>query len=177
MNEGARLTEFSRSTIVTSSQRGNESTFPLGGEHELSSQMGQMGLCIPVIDVIEKDMLLRSLLVEWLTAEGYRVNVANGVNACGRDPEAAVVAATDQSTAQLLIVDVFMPRGHGVERLRSARVAHPGVPVIAISGQFDRGIGAAGAAAAALDVDRVVAKPFGREAMLDAVRSLIGRPG
>jgi DNA-binding response OmpR family regulator len=130
-----------------------------------------------VIFVIEEDRLLRSLLVEWLTAEGYRVNVANGADTAMPGAGGAAVSTSDQSKVQLLIVDVFMPRGHGVERLRTARCAHPGVPVIAISGQFDPGIGAAGAAAAALNVDRVVAKPFEREAMLDAVRSLIGRPG
>jgi DNA-binding response OmpR family regulator len=130
---------------------------------------------MPVIFLIEEDVLLRSLLVEWLTAEGYRVDVGRSVDTGAAD--AATSATSDLSKVELLIVDVFMPRGHGIERLRSARLAHPGVPVIAISGQFSPGIGAAGAAAAALNVDRVVAKPFEREVMLDAVRSLIGTPG
>jgi DNA-binding response OmpR family regulator len=118
------------------------------------------------IVVIEEDPLLRSLLIEWLAAEGYRVTREHaGVARAGAAPQ-----------AQLLIVDVFMPRGRGIEHLRSARRAHPGVPIIAISAQFRPSVGSAGAAADALSVDRVVAKPFQREVMLDAVRSLIGRP-
>jgi DNA-binding response OmpR family regulator len=120
------------------------------------------------IVVIEEDALLRSLLIEWLTAEGYPVR---GSEAGGRR-----AATTTAPEPQLLIVDVFMPLGRGTERLRSACKEHPGVPVIAISGQFRPGVGSAGAAAEALRVDRVVAKPFAREVMLDAVRSLIGTP-
>ena len=81
----------------------------------------------PLISLIEDDVLLRSLLVEWLIADGYRVDF--------------------------------------------------GVPIIAISGQFNPGVDATGGAAAALNVGRVIAKPFEREAMLHAVRSLIARPG
>jgi two-component system chemotaxis response regulator CheY len=73
-----------------------------------------------------------------------------------------------------VIVDVYMPRALGVERLRSARRAYPGVPIIATSGQFRAGLDCAGSTAQALGVDRVIAKPFGRNALLDAVRSVIG---
>jgi DNA-binding response OmpR family regulator len=120
------------------------------------------------IVVIEEDPLLRSLLIEWLAAEGYRVTREHA--------GAARAGAAAAPKAQLLIVDVFMPRGRGIEHLRSARRAHPGVPIIAISAQFRPSVGSAGTAADALSVDRVVAKPFEREVMLDAVRSLIGRP-
>jgi len=125
------------------------------------------------IVVIEDDALLRSLLVEWLMSEGYRVDAADTFEAA---MPGAGVAPSEDAKPRLLIVDVFMPRGRGIERLRSARSAYPGVPIVAISGQFRPGVGATGAAAEALSVDRVVAKPFEREAMLDAVRSLIGRP-
>ena len=118
--------------------------------------------------VVDDDLHVGQAISVWLAALGFRVATADG--------GVTGLVALDNATFDLMIVDVFMPRGHGIERLRSARMAHPGVPIIAISGQFDPGIGAAGAAAAALHVDRVVAKPFEREAMLDAVRSLIGRP-
>jgi DNA-binding response OmpR family regulator len=114
------------------------------------------------IVIIEHDSLMSSLLAEWLAAEGYRVD---GVDDNGQTPP-----------ADLVIVDVYMPRGLGVERLRSARRAHPGVAIIAISGQFRAGVDCAGPTARALGVDRVIAKPFGRKALLDAVRSVIGLP-
>ena len=62
------------------------------------------------------------------------------------------------------------------ERLRAARHTYPDVPIIAISGQFRAGLDGAGSAAQALGVDRVIAKPFGRKALLDAVRSVIAQP-
>jgi len=117
---------------------------------------------MPVVVIIEDDELMRSLLSEWLTAEGYRVDaVAHGH---GRP----------SGPADLVIVDVYMPRHLGVERLCSARMAYPGAPIIAVSGQFRADVDGAGSAANALGVDRVIAKPFGREALLREVRSVIG---
>ena len=116
------------------------------------------------IVIIEDDPLMRSLLAEWLTAEGYCVESVAGDNA---QPSPSV---------DLVIVDVYMPRCLGVERLRSARRTYPGVPIIASSGQFRAGLDCAGPAAQALGVERVMAKPFSRETLLDAVRSLIGLP-
>ena len=114
------------------------------------------------IVIIEDDPLMRSLLAEWLTAEGY------GVESVAGDK------ARPSPSVDLVIVDVYMPRWLGVERLRSARRAYPGVPIIASSGQFRAGLDCAGPAAQALGVERVMAKPFSRETLLDAVRSVIG---
>ena len=114
------------------------------------------------IVIIEDDPLMRSLLAEWLTAEGYGVESVAGDKAQPSPP------------VDLVIVDVYMPRWLGVERLRSARRTYPGVPIIASSGQFRAGLDCAGPAAQALGVERVMAKPFSRETLLDAVRSVIG---
>ena len=113
------------------------------------------------IVIIEDDPLMRSLLAEWLTAEGY------GVESVAGDK------APPSPSVDLVIVDVYMPRCLGVERLRSARRTYPGVPIIASSGQFRAGLDCAGPAAQALGVERVMAKPFSRETLLDAVRSVI----
>jgi len=113
------------------------------------------------IVIIEDDALMHSLLAEWLTADGYRV--------CSGEFEPV-------SHAELVIVDVFMPRHLGVELLRAARAAYPRVPIIAISGHFCPGVRSAGPAAEALGVERVIAKPFGREAFLEVVRSVVGAP-
>ena len=114
--------------------------------------------------IIDDDVLMRGLVVEWLTAAGYRVS---GV--ASYPPQVG-------TPADLVIVDVYMPRHLGVERLASARNAYPGVPIIAVSGQFWPGVGLEGRAAQALGVDRVVAKPFCREELLHAVRSVLGEP-
>ena len=114
--------------------------------------------------LIEHDALMRSLLAEWLTAEGYCI--------CGSECATADSAAA----ADLVIIDVYMPREAGLEQVRRARTAHPYTPIIAVSGQFRRGLPCTGTAAQALGVERTVAKPFSRETLLDAVRSLIGPP-
>ncbi len=116
------------------------------------------------IVIIEDDALMRSLLVEWLTAEGYAV----GTDA-GGEPDAGGAAA-------LVILNLYMPRQVGTSRLDAARRAYPGVPIVAISGQFSAGVHCAGATARTLGVEGVIAKPCTREALLDAVRSLIATP-
>ena len=116
------------------------------------------------IVIIEQDPFMRSLLSEWLTADGYRVH------AVGEDD------GESHSDADLLIVDLYMPRHLGAGRLRSAKHTYPGVPIIAVSAQFHAGLDCAGPIAQSLGVDRVIAKPFGRDALLHAVQSMIGAP-
>jgi len=116
------------------------------------------------IVIIEEDPLMRSLLAEWLSAEGYRVHAVAGDD------------THKPARVDLVIADVYMPRHLGVERVRAARTSYPGAPIIAMSGQFHAGLDCGGPTAQALGVDRVIAKPFGRGALLLAVRSMIGSP-
>ena len=118
------------------------------------------------IVIIEEDKLMRELLVEWLSAEGYSVRAA----AAG-GPQ---VPAQVSDKADLAIVDVYMPRHDGANRLRNVMAAYPGTPLIAISGQFRPGLDGSCAAAAWLGVRRVIAKPFTRRELLTAVYSVIG---
>ena len=113
--------------------------------------------------IIEDDVLMRSLMAEWLKEEGYHVE------------EVALNEVNTIAAADVVIVNVYMPRKLGAERLRAARKAYPDVPTIAVSAQFRPGVECSGSAARTLGVDRVIAKPLGREALLDAVRSVIGR--
>jgi len=114
------------------------------------------------IVVIEDDKLMRELLVEWLSAEGYSVRAAASGDA--RIPD----------DADLLIVDVYMPRRQGASTLRAVKATHPQTPLIAISGQFRAGLGGSCTAAEALGVRQVIAKPFTRSDLLAAVHGVIG---
>jgi CheY-like chemotaxis protein len=114
------------------------------------------------IVIIEEDKLMRELLVEWLSAEGYSVRAA------------APGAAQVPNTADLVIVDVYMPRHEGANRLGAVKTAYPETPLIAISGQFRSGLVGSCAAAAALGVRQVIAKPFTRRDLLAAVYSVVG---
>ena len=111
------------------------------------------------IVIIEEDDLIRGLLAEWLTAAGYVVH--------GREAPAG-------RGADLVIVDLYMPRQAGGDAVRAVQQAHPGTPVIAMSAQFRPGLDCSAGAAHALGVDKLVCKPFTREDLLGAVRALIG---
>ena len=117
------------------------------------------------IVIIEEDKLMRDLLAEWLSAEGYSVRTA------------APGDAQVQGEADLVIVDVYMPRHSGAAWLRAVKAAHPETPLIAISGQFRPGLVGSSTTAAALGVRQVIAKPFTRHDLLAAVHSVIGPAG
>jgi CheY-like chemotaxis protein len=117
------------------------------------------------IVIIEEDKLMRELLREWLSAEGYSMGAA----APGEAP------APDK--ADLVIVDVYMPRYEGAKTLRAVKAAYPETPLIAISGQFRPGLVGSCTAADALGVQQVVAKPFTRRDLLAAVENVIGPAG
>ena len=117
---------------------------------------------MPRIVIVEEDKLMRDLLTEWLSAEGYSVRaVPNG-------------DMQPKDKADLVIVDVYMPRRQGSNRLREIQAANPQTPLIAISGQFLPGLAGPCTAARALGVRQVIAKPFSRRELIAAVHDVIG---
>jgi CheY-like chemotaxis protein len=114
------------------------------------------------IVIIEEDKLMRELLVEWLSAEGYSVRTT------------APGDAQVPDRGELVIVDVYMPRHEGANRLRAVKAAYPETPLIAISGQFRPGLFGSCSAAATLGVRQVIAKPFTRRDLIAAVHGVIG---
>jgi len=116
------------------------------------------------IAIYEENDLMRALLKEWLSEAGYRVREVGpgGVQRGG--------------TEDLVIASVYMPKHAGAQLVREVQAAHPGTPLIAISGQFCSGLSAAGATAQMLGVQRVLAKPLTRGDLLEAVRAIIGAP-
>ena len=77
----------------------------------------------------------------------------------------------------LVIVSIQMPKNGGVELIRTMRVIHPTTPFIALSSHFRSGLSSGGAAAQALGVTRVLAKPLTRNELLVAVHGVIGPNG
>jgi CheY-like chemotaxis protein len=116
------------------------------------------------IVIYEENDLMRALLSEWLSEAGYRVRAGapHQVLAGGR--------------ADLVIVSVYMPKHAGPQVVRAIQAAHPGTPLIAISGQFRSGLSANGATAQMLGVQQVIAKPLARVDLLRAVRAMIDAP-
>lgn len=120
---------------------------------------------MPVIVIIDDDELMCGLLEAWLSEAGYTVRAAS----LGDAPAAG--------SADLVIVDLHLPRQAGLETVHAAHRAHPGAPVIAISGRFSPGLAGPCAAARALGVQAVIAKPLSRDDLLGAVRAVIGAAG
>jgi len=116
------------------------------------------------IVIYEENDLMRALLIEWLNEAGYRVRAGapHRVLAGGR--------------ADLVIVSVYMPKHAGPQLVRTIQAAHPGTPMIAISGQFRSGLSGNGATAQMLGVQQVIAKPLARVDLLEAVRAMIDTP-
>jgi len=107
---------------------------------------------------------MRALLKEWLCEAGYRVR------------EGRPVGVQRGGTDDLVIASVSMPKQAGAQLLRDLQAAHPGTPLIALSGQFRSGLSAAGTVAQMPGVERVLAKPLTRSELLEAVRAIIGAP-
>jgi len=115
------------------------------------------------IVIYEEDLLTWALLKEWLAEAGHHVRLGNS-RCAGRD-----------APCSLVIVSVYNPKQTGAACVRDIQAAHPGTPVIAISGQFRPGLAAAGATAQVLQVEQVVAKPLNRHELLGSVRGIIGQ--
>jgi DNA-binding response OmpR family regulator len=116
------------------------------------------------IVIYEDNDLMRALMHEWLSEAGYRVRAGPR----GR--------TSDPGRAALVIMSVYMPKHSGLQLVREIQAAHPGTPLIAISGQFRAGLSTVGATAKTLGVQQVIAKPFTCSDLLAAVRAIIGVP-
>jgi DNA-binding response OmpR family regulator len=117
------------------------------------------------IVVYEENDLMRGLLEEWLRTAGYGVRAAMP---CAMRRTAG--------TPNLVIASLSSPKDTGQSVVREIQAAHPGVPVIALSGHFRAGLSANGPTAQSLGVQQVMAKPLTRAALLAAVRAMIGPP-
>jgi CheY-like chemotaxis protein len=115
------------------------------------------------IVIYEEDYLTRTLLQEWLSEAGYGVHLSTPGGANGK------------WTADLVIVSVYMPKHAGAQCVGDIKRAHPGTPLIAISGQFRSGLSAGGATAQSLGVQQVIAKPLIHRELLEAVQGIIGK--
>jgi CheY-like chemotaxis protein len=76
--------------------------------------------------VVDDDPLICTAIRAWLERSGFTVFVADGGE--------TGLNALDNSTFDLMIVDIFMPHMRGFESVRVFHQRAPAVPLIAISG-------------------------------------------
>ena len=111
----------------------------------------------------EKDM--RVMLREMLERAGYEVIEGTG----SRDG----LARFERTPADLVITDLFMPQGSGVEAIQKLKADHPDVKIIAITGVDPQIRNELLARAKQGGADRVFPKPTDMQSLRDAIKELL----
>ena len=117
------------------------------------------------IMVIEEDHAMRTLISEWLAAEGHEVISMSRPGGARGGP-----------VVDLVILDLPQLRSHGSEItqvVKEVGLAYPSASVIGISTRLGRSLDARSGAARAFGVDRVLAKPCSRDELLGAVADIL----
>ncbi len=120
----------------------------------------------PRILLAEDDVQLARSLAEFLGRHGYTVLQAHD----GRS--ATKLLARQQ--VDLLISDIYMPEGDGIELLSLVRRCTPAPAVVAMSGAGLGRVEGMLRMAAVLGAARTLAKPFSLQHLLALVQELVG---
>ena len=120
----------------------------------------------PHIMVIDDDALLRGLLQNFLSREGYRVTAAASATAARQ--------LMDGLAFDALVVDVMMPGGTGLSFVKSLRDQAGQVPVLMLSALAETSDRIAGLSSGS---DDYLAKPFEPQELLLRLKSLLRRAG
>lgn len=112
--------------------------------------------------LIDDDADLREMLAIRLNRAGHLVTELQGGG--------AVLRKVLPMTFDLVITDIYMAEGEGIETLRHLRRNHPDLPVIVISGAgANPGDGGFLSMAKALGAFGALAKPFGSDALFGLI--------
>ena len=118
----------------------------------------------PVL-IVDDDPIIRELLHRTLEAAGYPVIEAQS----GRE----ALAQLEGRPVDLLITDLVMPDGEGLEIIQRFRRTFPALRIIAISGAFS---GSFLKPAELLGANATLQKPFKLEVLLETVRKVLAEP-
>lgn len=112
--------------------------------------------------VIDDDPLILDVVKEILELDNYTVETALS--------GAEGIEKHRKSPADLVITDLIMPHKDGISVISELKKDFPGLRIIAMTGtpKVEKL-----AAAVCADVNRVIAKPFDQEELLEAVAQLI----
>lgn len=144
-----------------------------GGQSDASADLRERGddTCAVMrsaasILLVEDDAAIAEQVSHSLKAEGYRIQL---------EPTRRLAsAAADHSRFDLIILDLGLPDGDGLELLKRWRVGDRAVPVIAVTARGGiedriRGLDAG--------ADDYIAKPFEMGELMARVRAVLRRPG
>ena len=130
---------------------------------------------MPRVLIIDDEEDIRDVLTDVLNRAGFEVEVAStgdeGIDKLRSKP------------ADVIVTDIIMPGKDGVVTIRDIRKEFPDAKIIAISGGGNFGSSAYEpnaikttaylAAAGEAGADLILSKPFDREALMEAIRTLI----
>jgi len=115
--------------------------------------------------IVDDDPLICLAIRAWLKRHGFKVTIADGGT--------SGLVALDNSTFDLMIVDIFMPHMRGFESIRVFHDHAPTVPLIAISGYAFSGMEASNPdflrMALRLGATRCLRKPFRPTTLLGVI--------
>ena len=113
------------------------------------------------VEVVEDDLYMRTLISEWLSSDGYRVQARATL---GDHPRLGVAA---------VVVDLRNGPGLVEETIARAKRVYPQAPLIGVSAQLSQTPQGDSKRAQEIGVSRLVAKPCTRIELLDAVSQAI----
>ena len=114
--------------------------------------------------LIDDDIELCELLVNWLTQEGFQVSACHDGHSARR--------ALASQTPDAVVLDVMLPDGSGLELLKQLRNDHPELPVLMLSARgepLDRILGLE------LGADDYLAKPCDPRELTARLRAVLRR--
>jgi CheY-like chemotaxis protein len=124
-------------------------------DDELKSAAG------PSVLVVDDNDEVRAVVVRHLLRAGYRVVQASSAR--------AAIAILEGQVPDLVITDIFMPDGDGLEIINEIRGRGLCVPILVISGGGAAIVGDYLSVASRLGATTVLSKPFKGQQLLDAV--------
>jgi two-component system OmpR family response regulator len=114
--------------------------------------------------IVDDDPEIRSLLARYLAGQGFRVSVAGDRREC----EARIA----DGGPDLIVLDVMLPDGSGLDICRNLQGRRPGIPVIlltALKEDVDRIIGLE------LGADDYLGKPFNPRELVARIKAVLRR--
>ncbi|HMH84022.1 MAG TPA: response regulator [Gemmatimonadales bacterium] len=116
--------------------------------------------------IIDDDVTLRQALTKHLEHAGHDVRQA-------ADGDAGI-RSCERHVADVVIVDVFMPKQGGLQTIGRLRREWPALKIVAMSGVTSGGLLDVGGHTVALGADRFLSKPFEAATLVALVAALIG---
>jgi two-component system nitrogen regulation response regulator GlnG len=118
--------------------------------------------------VVDDDAPFRGAVARVLRAAGHRVDEAGGAVQALRSLRAR--------RPDVLITDIMMPEGDGIELITEVKAAHGGLLIVAISGRGSIGCVDLLALAGKLGAHAVLDKPFSADELLLTLDGLLSKP-